>query len=254
MPMNLLDVLHARRGVVCFVGAGGKKTTMYRLAALHPGRVLITTTAHIEYFPRGITALTTEPADITWCAKLAPHRGQRVLALAHACELRGRHAGLSPAELREVLACGGFDLCVVKSDGARSRHIKAPADHEPALPDFADTVVPIVSAKVFGRPLGEKIAHRPERITAVTGAQPGEPLTATHVARLLASAEGSLRRTGGATVVPVINMVDNRILEAAARAAAEEALALTQRFDRVVLAAMRSDEPIVRVVERTGGP
>ena len=36
---DLLDVLEARAGIVCAVGAGGKKTTLYRLADLHPGRV-----------------------------------------------------------------------------------------------------------------------------------------------------------------------------------------------------------------------
>ena len=248
--MNLLDVLHARRGVVCFVGAGGKKTTLYKLAALHPGRVLITVTAHIERFPRRLTTIVMDPTDTAWRDKLALYRHKRVLALAHTCELPGRHAGLSPAELWEVLEYGGFDLCVVKADGARSRYIKAPAEHEPALPDFADTVVPIVSAKVFGKPLTEKIAHRPERITAVTGALMNEPLTPSHIARLLASPDGSLRGTGNATVVPVVNMVDNRTMESLAQAAAEEALTLTRRFDRVVLAAMRREQPIVRIVER----
>lgn len=250
MLTDLIDVLHARRGVVCFVGAGGKKTTLYKLAALYPGRVLVTATAHIERFPRRLTALVTDPADTAWRKKLAHYPRERVVALAHTCELPGRHAGLSPAELREVLEGGGFDLCVVKADGARSRYIKAPAEHEPALPDFADTVVPIVSAKVFGQPLTEQIAHRPEKIAAVTGARPGELLTTTHVARLLASPEGSLRGTRNATVVPVINMVDDRAAERQARAAAEEALALTRRFERVVLAAMRTDRPIIRIVER----
>jgi probable selenium-dependent hydroxylase accessory protein YqeC len=250
MSTDLIDVLHARQGVVCFVGAGGKKTTMYKLASLHPGRVLITTTAHIERFPRRLTALITDPADTGWREKLTAHRHEKVLALARTCELRGRYAGLSPAELLEVLKCGGFDLCVVKADGARSRYIKAPAEHEPALPDFADTVVPIVSAKVFGQPLTEKIAHRLERITSLTGALVDEPLTPAHIARLLASPEGSLRGTHNATVVPIINMVDNQTLEQQARVAAEEALALTRRFDRVVLAAMRNNAPIVRVVKR----
>ena len=50
---GLFDVLGAHSGVVCLVGAGGKKTTLYRLAAEHPGRVGVTATVHIPYFPAG---------------------------------------------------------------------------------------------------------------------------------------------------------------------------------------------------------
>ncbi|HLF58295.1 MAG TPA: hypothetical protein VI732_01570 [Alphaproteobacteria bacterium] len=39
MTDRLLDVLQARRGMVCAVGAGGKKTTLYRLGqAIRGGR------------------------------------------------------------------------------------------------------------------------------------------------------------------------------------------------------------------------
>jgi hypothetical protein len=50
--------------------------------------------------------------------------------------------------------------------------------------------------------------------------------------------------------VPVINMVDDGARLGLARQAAREALALTRRFDRVVLAAMTAAEPIVEVVAR----
>ena len=46
----LLTALNATRGVVCMVGAGGKKTTMYALAALHPGRVALSSTSHMYQY------------------------------------------------------------------------------------------------------------------------------------------------------------------------------------------------------------
>ena len=52
-------------------------------------------------------------------------------------------------------------------------------------------------------------------------------------------------------MVPVINMVDDADQERLAREAARIALAETDRFDRVVLASMRTTEqPVVAVVER----
>ena len=38
------------------VGAGGKKSTMYRLARVHQGRVAVTTTVHIPPFPAWLDA------------------------------------------------------------------------------------------------------------------------------------------------------------------------------------------------------
>ena len=47
-----------------------------------------------------------------------------------------------------------------------------------------------------------------------------------------------------------INMVDGPEQEALARQVAKWALALTRRFDRVVLASMLRDAPIVAVITR----
>lgn len=61
-------------------------------------------------------------------------------------------------------------------------------------------------------------------------------------------APAALRGTGTAHVVPVINMVDDSNLKAAAGDAARQALSLTNRFERVVLVRMIADDPIDAVV------
>jgi probable selenium-dependent hydroxylase accessory protein YqeC len=109
----------------------------------------------------------------------------------------------------------------------------------------------VVSARALGQSVTDRIAHRPALVAAVCGLAPDQAFAPEHLARLLASPEGSLRGVGTtATVVPVINMVDDEALAALARRAALEALALTDRFDRVLLASMRREQPIVEVVRR----
>lgn len=250
MSDSLVDLLAARSGIVCGVGAGGKKTTLYRLAREHPGRVGITSTVLIPPFPRGMAdreVIVDEPGLLD---ALRAEAQARVIAFARPSDKRGRLGGLPSDLVGPAHRAGGFDLTVVKADGARSRWIKAPAEDEPAVPPDASTVLPIVSARALGTALSDAVAHRVERIERVTGARPGEPLTAEHVARLLAHPDGGLKGVGGAVVIPVINMVDDADLESAAITAARSALALTRRFDRVVLAAMRRRDPIVRVIER----
>ena len=55
---------------------------------------------------------------------------------------------------------------------------------------------------------------------------------------------------GKAAVVPLINMVDEPEQEALARQVSKWALALTRRFDRVVLASMLRYAPVVAVITR----
>ncbi|MGQ0656966.1 MAG: hypothetical protein ACT4NU_02550 [Chromatiales bacterium] len=83
----------------------------------------------------------------------------------------------------------------------------------------------------------------------MTGADIGEPVASLHVARLLASPKGSLQATAGHKVIPVINIVDDEARGQPAKDA-EEALAMTARFDRMVLTATKRDQPLVAVVTR----
>lgn len=248
--LALIDALQARLGVVSFVGAGGKKSAMFRIADAHPGRVAITATAHIERFPRRYRAASVLADGEDLHARVCAMRDARIVAFAKSCDLPGRHAGVSDEDLQRLYVAGGFDVCVVKADGARGKLIKAPAEHEPPIAACTTVVVPVVSARALGQPLSEKIAHRPERVAAVTGARIGEAIATEHIARLLSSEDGLLRNTGSCTVVPLINMVDDSMRERLARQAAEQALALTGRFDRVVLAAMKKDCPLIAVMRR----
>jgi probable selenium-dependent hydroxylase accessory protein YqeC len=248
---ELLDILAARSGIVCAVGAGGKKSTLYHLASTHPGRVGLTTTVPHAHFMKELGAhivIAEAEAIMPAVAEAAP--GHRLVAFAQPSAKKARHGGLAPDLILEIQNAVGFDVVLVKGDGARIRWIKAPADGEPVIPKGTTTVLPLVSARALGEPLSGEIAHRLERVELVTGARPGESITPEHVARLLAGENGSLKGVGRATVVPVINMVDDGRREVAALAAARMALELTDRFDRVVLTSGTRPDRLVRVVTR----
>lgn len=251
MSERLIEALGAGRGIVCAVGAGGKKTTLYALAAAHPGRVGFTATVFTARFPRrlGARELITEQADLP--AALAELGDARRVAWARPSEKAGRVAGIA---VGAVAACHatGFDLTLVKADGARMRSIKAPRADEPVLPAEADTVLCLVSAAAFGQALDERIAHRPERVAAVTGLEAGAIITPEAVGRLLADDAGALRGVpAGARAIAVINAVDDAGRRESADVAARTALALGDRLERVVLTTHRGGgEPLVGVVER----
>lgn len=248
---ELIDLLEARQGIVCVVGAGGKKSIIYQLVREHPGRVAITTTVHMTEIPAELHIDQVLDDDAALPERVLAAEDSRLVAYARPSHKPGRMAGATAATIRTIHEQGGFDTTLVKADGARMRWIKAPAEGEPLVVPGADTVIPVVSARAIGEPLSERVAHRVERVAAVTGVLPGQPLTPDAVGRLLASADGGLCRTGGARVAPVINMVDNEQQEESARAAAAAALAQTSRFDRVVLCCLkRPAAPVVAVVTR----
>jgi len=243
----MIDLLAARTGVLCAVGAGGKKSLMRWLAAHHPGPVALTATVHTAppMELSGDRVHLGAPDDIeAWLGG----RPVPPVAFAGPPEKPGRWSGLPPAAIGRLHAAGGFALTVVKADGARMRLIKAPRPDEPMIAPAATTVVPLVSARAIGRPLDERTVHRPERLAAVLDAEPGETLTPAHLARLLSSPEGALQGTGDATVVPVINMVDDDRRHTLARQAAEAALAATDRVRRVLLMRLDRDDALVEVI------
>jgi probable selenium-dependent hydroxylase accessory protein YqeC len=247
----LIDLLEVREGIVCAVGAGGKKSVLYQLVREHPGRVGLTTTVHTTEFPADLAIEEIIDDEPTLQDRVLASGESRSVAYACPSSKPGRHAGVSVAAIKSIHDEGGFAATFVKADGARMRWIKAPAQNEPVTVPEADTVIHVVSAKAIGEPLSERVAHRVDRVEAVTGVVRGMPLTPEAVGRLIASEEGALYRTGHARVAPVINMVDDVQQEQLARAAATAAIAMTSRFDRVVLCSLRRPSgPVVAVVTR----
>ena len=250
---TLVDALHAAGGIVAAVGAGGKKSTLYRLLEAHrvlgTRRLLLTATVQIAAAPRAHDVETMTIDGVDTAAAIAETEGRDgAWLIAGPSSKPDRFSGLSEDLIPKMHAQGGFGVSLVKADGARMRMIKGPRSDEPALPDGVSTVLPIVSARVFGRPITEKLAHRPERLIEIIDANMGTDLTPDHVSRLLSSPEGALRRAGEATVVPIINMVDTPERRILAREAAVKALSMTDRFDHIVLAAMTDSLPLVEVV------
>ena len=247
----LIDLLGARRGVICFVGAGGKKSTLYHLAGAHPGRVAVTSTVHIPYFPAGQGwCELVEPDEHLYTALSSVARTERRVAFATPSDKQGRWAGVSCALLERVARDLNFDAILVKADGARARLPKAPMHGEPALPKVTSSVVLLASAAAVGMPSTEANVHRPGRLSKLAGVGAGGLIQPRHLVALIARQCHDLLLVPGRRATPVINMVDDPQREHMARAVAEQVLAEVAGLERVVLTSMTRSQPLVAVVER----
>ncbi len=242
--MTIVDALDADTGLTCVVGAGGKKTTLYTLAN-RLDRAVVTATVRIPIFDPHVDSVTVseDPAAAVQAAEPEAFP----LGLVPGQDRKDRYRGYDPAVVDDLANAHDAPV-LVKADGARTREFKAPDENEPQLPDGADTVVPIASATAVGKPLTEEYVHRVQRVSALTGTDPGEELTEGDIATVLASPAGGFKDVpSGATVIPLLNKVDTSDLLARAR---RIAAGVTQRANvpHVVLARMRDDDPLVTTV------
>lgn len=198
LPM-LSELLPLRSGmIVALVGAGGKTTTMFRLAAelaARGERVITTTTTHIGTPHASQTDMLMLTAEYERWREAAAEAltAHRHITVAASTTAEGKLRGIPPEWADDLRALPGVGTVLVEADGAKSRQIKAPAAHEPVIPASADLVLLLMSAEALGQPLSERIAHRPEQISAVTGLALGESITPLALAALATSDQGLLK-------------------------------------------------------------
>jgi probable selenium-dependent hydroxylase accessory protein YqeC len=180
---GLVDAFGVGKGdVVSLVGAGGKTTVLYALSMelRRRGLTVVTTcTTHMQ-LPTGAGA-TTAPLVVVeeegnWVqtvkARLAKYGSVTVIqSRIRDDKLRG----VEPVAIDPLRSLA--DAVVIEADGARGRSLKAPAEHEPVVPEETTLAVTIVGLDALGKPLHERFVHRLEIVKALAKAPPASEVT-----------------------------------------------------------------------------
>ena len=184
--------------LISLVGAGGKTTTMYTLAheLASKGKRVVTTTTTQIFMPSPDETeqviIEAEPSALLDKTK-ASLRQYRHITIAGSRNERGKLLSVPPDVPALLLRQGIADVVLIEADGARHRMIKAPAEYEPVILPETNVALLLLSAEALNQPLGEEIAHRPERIAGMTGIQMGDTLTSELIARVMTSERGALK-------------------------------------------------------------
>ena len=178
------------RELISIVGAGGKTTLLHTLGrelASRDCKVILTTTTKMA------ADQIMEP--ICWSDDPAMVESElfrgTVLVVMHG-RIPKKVEGLGPVAVDRLYLETSVDYLLVEADGARSMSIKAPADHEPVIPKLTTGVIVVVGADALGRKLGD-VAHRPDRVSALTGLGSDDVVTVENAATILLHPRGGLK-------------------------------------------------------------
>ena len=205
--LTLSEALGIPRGVTAFVGGGGKTTAIARLARelSARGRVLVATTTRV--YPPDFPVLIDPDAE----ALRAAFERHPVVAVG---SVQGPKLG-PPEDLAAL--CALCDYALIEADGARGLPLKAPAAHEPAIPENARLVVAVAGVDGVGQPISA--VHRPELYAALVGKPLSTLVTPEDAARVLCHQEGQKKNATGPWQA-LLNKADNAGRRELARACA----------------------------------
>ncbi|MGE5223924.1 MAG: selenium cofactor biosynthesis protein YqeC [Omnitrophica WOR_2 bacterium] len=246
---------------VAFTGAGGKTTALFRLARLLPQPVLVTATTHLAGYQLGWADHRYEIHTVEDVEAAARKKPSGVILLMGPDIQAGRVAGLAPDAIEQVHRWAETDRfpLLIEADGSRQKPLKAPAEHEPAIPSFVDTVVVVAGLSGLGKPLNEAWVHRPERFARLSGLRQGEEITLDAVVRVLVDPQGGLKNIPpGARRIALLNQADTQELRNGVESFSlhlPEAgkAAFFPALDSVVVAALEKSHLASAVYEPTAG-
>ena len=200
------------RDRVALVGAGGKTSLMFQLARDYGTRVICTTTTHLalDQLQGADRHLSVE--DPSQLPGLEDHFPEDVLLVTGPEVETNRVSGPGPAVMEKLVGLAAAWDCplLIEADGARKLPLKAPADHEPPIPDFVDAVIVVIGLSGLGKPLLADWVHRPELYSRLVDLPLGRVLESEHLVRGLVSPEGGLKNIPpGARKILFINQVDS---------------------------------------------
>ena len=255
--MNLIKAFRLPSSpTVAFSGAGGKTTAMFQMAHELDGPVIITTTTHLGVWQIPLTdkhIIAKTPAPIE-----AMEHGMSGIILVTG-EIRDeRTEPISDRVLRWLREfCGYHSLpLLIEADGSRQKPLKAPAEHEPAIPGFVKQVVQVVGLQGLGKPLSEECVHRPEIFTRLSGLKLGETITPEALVRVLNHPNGGLKNIPENTRrVVLLNQADTPELQSQADSIAKS---LLPSYHSVTIASLKEEmihavrEPIAGIILAAG--
>jgi molybdenum cofactor cytidylyltransferase len=235
--------------VVSFVGAGGKTTVIFQLAREIANRnsILVTSTTHLGAWQIPLADQYVIATNLNDLNNMPPHGVTLVTGEMENDRTKPVNETILNW-LYENTKLRAIPL-LIEADGSRQKPLKAPAAHEPPIPEFTDTVVVVAGLSALGKPLTDENVHRAEIFSQLSGLQINQSVTPDAVTRVLRHPQGGLKNIPShARRIALLNQSDTPELQSIGGGMARE---LLDHFDSVIIGSLKGSE--VQTFERCAG-
>jgi len=243
--MNLADALRLdNTSRLALVGAGGKTSALFAAANALKQRnpdsasVLLTTSTHLAIEQCSLADIHFKIQSTEQISEHLPDLIPGINLFTGTQVKEGRIIGPDPDALKALhyLAESNHLPLLIEADGSRMHPLKAPADHEPVIPQWTNNVLVCAGLSGLGEKLDQDTVHRPEIYAQLASLRPGEPISPEAIVKVL------LHPLGGLKAIPptarksvLLNQADDPQKQAIARRMAEQLLAT---YDGVIISSL----------------
>jgi probable selenium-dependent hydroxylase accessory protein YqeC len=242
--MTLYEALNMNLNIselISLVGAGGKTSTMFRLAQEFKTlgkKVLVTTTTNIAFSEtsKADRLIIDNSKNLYFLSKVEP--GTIVCLGSGMSNDKGKLTGIDREFIDLIYQEHLFDYVVVEADGSRRRPIKAPAHYEPVIPRETTRVIGVIGLDAIGKTITEDYVHRPNLFCSITGKKMGDTIDRKCLTDLIISEDGLFKDTPqGCRKYVVLNKADHADREEEARRTVHELLEMRAPINGWIISA-----------------
>ena len=254
--MNLIKSLRLDRAtsetpIISFVGAGGKTSAIFKLAremrsdSYHS--VLVSATTHLGSWQTSLADHHVIAKDIDDLDNL-PENGIILITGEIENERTNPIDKTILAWLHEYTIARNIPF-LIEADGARQKPLKAPALHEPPIPEFTQIVIVVAGLQAIGKPLTEEYIHRDASFSLLSGIRTNQPITADALVRVLSDPLGGFKNIPiHARSVAFLNQADTPELQSIGGSMARE---LIDEYNSVIVGSLENNQ--YQTFERCAG-
>lgn len=201
--IEALELEDVKKPVISFIGAGGKTTTIKRLAKEYMDKgipVIVTTTTHL--FNEDEPWFLLEPSKEKAMEILDKYK----MVWLGSITKKGKMGMPEKSFLDEMIGIGYPVL--IEADGARRLPCKAPGENEPVYLDQVTDVVNLYGIDSIGKKI-EETSFRPEIVADIVGKDMRDVIEEKDIAKLATDVRGGRKNIGNKRYKVVINKVDD---------------------------------------------
>lgn len=211
---ELFDINLKEKGLLSFIGAGGKTTTIFKLAQelkKLDKKVLITTSTAIFYPNRNDYDRIIIDDSVNLIEALDDVKSGTITIIGREVSKENKLLGLSKEIIEKIHVRNIFDFILVEADGAKRKSIKAPADHEPVIPENTDKTIGVIGIDSIEKKINEENVHRPKLFCEITNSKIEEMIDEEKIYRLIENDKGLFKGTPiKSEKYILLNKVDNK--------------------------------------------